>query len=84
MKSANSMNELQEFIENTLKQIKSGVGDEKVRGTISFEVAVTKSTDKGGRVEVSVLGLEGALKSENVSKIKFRVQIRGAIAPSEK
>jgi hypothetical protein len=84
MKQANNTNELQEFVENTLKQIKAGVGGEKVRGTISFEVAVTKSTDKGGKVGVSVLGLEGALKSENVSKIKFRVQTRGAIAPSEK
>lgn len=78
------MNELQDFIDSTLKQIEDGVGDDKVRGTVLFEVAVSKTVDKGGKVGVSVLGIEGASKSENVSKIKFRVQMRGAVAPSEK
>lgn len=78
------MNELQEFIQTTLEQIKNGTGEDKIRGTVEFEVAVTKITDKGGKVGVSVVGIEANSKSENVSKIRFRVQMRGAIAPSEK
>lgn len=78
------MDELKQFIQNTLEQTKAGIGEDGIRGTIEFEVAVTKTTDKSGKVGVSVFGVEGGTKSENVSKIKFRVQIKGAIAPQER
>lgn len=78
------MDELKSFIENSLDQINLGIGNNHVRGTILFEIAVTKEIDKGGKLGISVLGIEGLTKAENVSKIKFRVQTRKAISPGEK
>ena len=78
------MDELKSFIENSLDQINLGIGNNHVRGPILLEIAVTKEIDKGGKLGISVLGIEGLTKAENVSKIKFRVQTKKAISPGEK
>jgi hypothetical protein len=53
-------------------------------GYVDFEIAIAKIQEADGKIGVTVLGLGGAdakgkVKSENISKVKFSVRLRGAL-----
>ena len=85
------MDELKEFVEETLKQVQEGSKGHTPTGDVEFEVAVAKTREANGKIGISVLGFggagtEGKIKDENISKIRFSVRVRGAfnkIAPMQ-
>lgn len=72
------MAELQEYIEDVLSQIEKGKGKHNVWGSVYFDIATTKKIEGGGKIGVSVVGLEGRSKSESVSRIQFKIRMQGA------
>ncbi|MEI8201460.1 MAG: hypothetical protein WCH34_00495 [Bacteroidota bacterium] len=65
---------LQEFISKTLEEINEGLpGGYIIEGTIDFEVSLTTSTNKSGKVEIKVIsgGLEKG--NELVQNVYFSV-----------
>lgn len=75
-------NELQEFIQETLRQIQMGTFGHTVMGDVDFEIAVAKTTSADGKIGVTVLGIgagaQGQIKTENISKVRFSARIKGA------
>lgn len=68
--------ELKTFVDSALATIKAEVGDSKgfvIRDTVEFDLAVTNTQEGGGKLKILVAGAEGKLKSESVSRIKFKV-----------
>lgn len=77
-------NELQDFVQETLRQIHGGSAGHQLTGDVEFEVAVAKAREAGGKLGITVLGIggagaEGKIKDESVSKIKFSVRLKGSI-----
>lgn len=78
---AEQNNELKMFIEETLRQIVEGKGKHDLYGSeVQFEIAIGKTTTTEGKVSVGVLSVikagtegRGEHKSENVSKINFKI-----------
>ncbi|MBI2621073.1 MAG: hypothetical protein HYW63_00310 [Candidatus Levybacteria bacterium] len=73
-------NELKEFIQETLRQINEGKGNNSIdRGIVRFEIAVIKRTTKEGKISVGVMGIGGAGKGEasdeKTSKIFFEIYV---------
>ncbi|MBU1033621.1 hypothetical protein KKI22_01570 [Patescibacteria group bacterium] len=70
-------NELRDFIQETLRQIDEGVGEahDVEKGTVEFDIAISKIVEKDGKVGVTVLGQgikgEASVIDEKVSRIKF-------------
>jgi hypothetical protein len=71
-------NELQEFIQETLKQIQAGTAGHTDMGDVDFETAITKSVKKDGSIDVKVVDMEGEWKTEHISKVKFSTRLYGA------
>ena len=72
-------NELQEFIQETLRQIQVGTFGHTNMGDVDFEIAIAKSVKKDGSIDIKVLGAGGEWKTESVSKIKFSTRLKGAM-----
>jgi len=76
-------NELQQFIQETLRQIQAGTVGHLNMGDVDFEIAIAKTVAADGKIGVSVLGIgTGAtaqIKTENVSKVKFSTRLKGAM-----
>lgn len=76
--------ELKDFIQETLRQIDEGVGEQHnvQGGEVEFDVAITKRTEKSGKMGIMVLGQgvhgEAAVEDEKVSRVKFTAQMRRA------
>lgn len=74
--------ELKGFIQETLRQIDEGIGEEhEVKdGLVEFDVAISKIVEKGGKVGVTVLGqgVKGGaeVKDEKISRVKFSARMR--------
>lgn len=67
--------ELEEFIRETLSQIDSGLGENyNPKDVVRFEIAITKSTDLGGKLDIKVVEAGAKTKSEVVSKIMFEAK----------
>jgi hypothetical protein len=78
-------NELEKFIQETLRQIEAGTLGHTNMGDVDFEIAIAKTVTKDGHVDIKVLGVGGEIKTENVSKVKFSTRLKGAwnkISPS--
>ena len=81
--------ELEAFVQESLRQISKGSVGNTLTGDVEFEVAITKVQEADGKVGIKVIGIGGAgtrgkIKSEHLSKIKFSVRPKGAwnkIAP---
>lgn len=75
-----SDNELQDFIQDSLKQIDAGASGHDVDGGVDFEVSVAKKTLGDGKVGIEVLGqgVKGQAGFENTraSKISFKITMR--------
>ncbi len=70
----NSERELEEFIRESLAQIDAGLGNQyKPKETIEFEVAVTKTTTKGGKLGIKVAEAGISSSDQVTSRIKFEV-----------
>jgi hypothetical protein len=73
-------NEIEEFIKTVISQVSSGAKAEKanIKGTVKFELAVTKKTGSGGRLGVKLLevvdvGGDKTRLAEYVSRISFEI-----------
>jgi len=73
--------QLEEFIRETMRQIKAGAGEKHVREPVEFEVALTEKKEGGGGVKVYVVSAGGSASSEVVQKIKFKVDPREPMKP---
>lgn len=76
-------NELRDFIRETLRQIQEGTIGHTNAGYVDFEIAIAKTTTASGQLGVTVLGIvktgaEGELKRENISKVRFKTQLKGS------
>jgi hypothetical protein len=74
-------NELQDFVKEALRQIKDGSSGHKIYDPVEFEVAIAKTTTANGKIGIKVLGVGGVdgggeLKTESISKMKFKVHIK--------
>ena len=70
-------NELEEYIRSTLAAIKRGVHKDdsfRIQGSIEFDLAVTNVKEGKAGLKIYVVGAAGKSRSENVSRIKFRVR----------
>jgi hypothetical protein len=83
---ADSSNELQQFIRETLRQVKEGTKGHVINQAVHFKIAITKSTKGEGDVEIKVLGigpfggvkgnLQGEIGAVHASEVGFSVFIR--------
>ncbi len=66
---------LEEFINNTLANIKSGVDNRfAIDGPIEFELAVVKIKEGDGKFRIYVVEAGAKYNKEEVSKIKFKIK----------
>lgn len=67
--------ELEEFIKNALNQIETGVNvmERHFKGTIEFEISISKTEKTGGNVKIYVASGGKEINKESVAKIKFSV-----------
>ncbi len=77
---ADENNELKDFIQESLRQIKDAhTGGNYVSSSVKFDIAVTKSDKGGGKVGITVLGIGGEVGKdstiEHASKISFETQL---------
>lgn len=73
-------NELKDFIQETLRQVKEGVGEHRVHDQVHFKVAIAKTRSGEGKLGITVLGLgelggKGELKIEHASEVGFSVDL---------
>lgn len=83
---------LKDFIQQTLNDIEQAKDNtksfEQVRGVIDFDVAVVANENGGAKASISVFGIGsgefgGQLDNTITSRIRFKVQTKGAISPGE-
>jgi len=67
--------ELKKYITSVLDAVRSGIAEKNfhLNGTINFELAVTNVAEGGGGFKIYVVSAEGKNKSEQISKIEFKV-----------
>lgn len=75
-----SKDELKEFIQETLRQINEGKGNNLIdRGIVRFEIALVKKNTKEGKLSVGVMGVggsgKGEIADEKTSKIFFEIHV---------
>ena len=78
--------ELEEYIRATLASIKKGVHADKesrIQGLIEFDLAVTNVKEGKSGLKIYVVAAGGKLRSEQVSRIRFRVRPYGAQVPEK-
>ena len=70
--------ELENYLESSLSAIRNGVeaGGGRVFNLIEFDLAVTNVQEGGGGLKIFVANAEGKLKSEEISHIKLKVQLK--------
>ena len=70
--------ELKELVSSTITSIEEGMKDKSqkylIDGSIEFEVAVVNVSKAEGRIKLLVVGANGKLGQENVTKIKFKIR----------
>lgn len=71
----NETTELQDYINATIKAIKGAVEGTNfdITTPVSFDLAVTNTSEGAGGFKVYVAKAEGKLKSEEISRIKFDI-----------
>jgi hypothetical protein len=72
-----SSNELQDFVDEALRQIVAGVKAMQFYKPVDFEVAVAKTTTAEGKMGIKVLGVGGvdgggSVTTESTSKLNLR------------
>lgn len=80
-------NELEEYIKFTISSITNGISraNFEIIDPIEFDLAVTNTAEGSGGLKVYIAKAEGKLKSEEISRIKFKVapQRKSPIQPKE-
>ena len=73
--------ELKEYIKSSIVAIKEGVEGTgfEIEKPIEFNLAVVNTTEGGGGLKIYVVKAEGKLKSEEISHIKFEVNLERKI-----
>jgi hypothetical protein len=68
--------ELKLYVKSALTAIKSGVKDSGfiLEDEMEFDIAVNTSLEGGGGLKIHVVELGGSQKTEQISKIKFKVR----------
>lgn len=67
--------ELSKLVKDTLSAIKNGISDNGiVVGSIKFDLAIIKTKNIGGRLEVIVASIGGKYEKEVLSRISFEVK----------
>lgn len=69
--------ELEDYIKSSLTSIKKGVhadGSFRIQGMIEFDLAVINTKEKRGGLKIYVVGVGGKFKSQQISRIRFRVK----------
>jgi hypothetical protein len=79
-------NELRDFVKETLRQIKEGSQGHYLNDAVHFKIAIAKSVNKKGQLEVKVLGfgvlggaggsIDGEAKAEHASEVGFSIRIK--------
>lgn len=74
-------NELRDFIQETLRQVKEGVGEHSVHDQVHFKIAIAKTKTGEGKLGVAVLGIgelggKGEVKIEHASEVGFSVDLK--------
>ena len=82
-KSTGQNNELRDFIQETLRQVKEGVGEHSIHDQVHFKVAIAKTRLGEGKLGVTVLGFgeiggKGEVKIEHASEVGFSVDLKDA------
>ena len=73
--------DLEKFVRSTIESIKKGTPDGFVlHGPVEFEVAVVKSKEAKGGFKLFVVDASGKYDKEAVSRVKFKIDIKGTIA----
>jgi len=67
------------FVKNALKDIQDGVDKNFVVGNVNFEVSVTASSKKGGKVDVKVVEAGADVSSQTTQRITFNVLSKRAL-----
>jgi len=64
---------LEDFVKNSLEQIKKGAGTEFTLGNnrVEFELSATSVKAKGGEFNIKILGADIDVEKKAVQKIKF-------------
>jgi len=65
--------ELEEFVEETIKQLESAAGTRYFEGGIEFEVAVTETKKVDGSLKIYVASGKGEASTERIQKIRFKI-----------
>lgn len=71
-------NELHDFIQETLRQVKEGIGEHSVHDQVHFKIAIAKTKTGEGKLGVAVLGIgelggKAEIKIEHASEVGFSV-----------
>lgn len=74
-------NELRDFIQETLRQVKEGVGEHSVHDQVHFKIAIAKTRTGEGKLGIAVLGIgelggKGEVKIEHASEVGFSVDLK--------
>ena len=73
--------ELEKFVRSTIESIKKGTPDGfTFHGPVEFEIAVVKIKEAKGGFKLFVVDASGKYDKEAVSRIKFKIGTKGAIA----
>jgi len=72
--------ELKEYVKSVVNSITSGLSEtrasNRIREPIEFDIAVTNVSEKEGGVKVYVASIGGKSNAQEVSRIRFKVEVR--------
>ncbi len=67
-------NEIEEFISNTLKQIKSGLPKGFILNhELNFDISLATKSNKEGKIGIHIAGVGGSSETQQTHRVKFSI-----------
>ena len=66
--------ELEEFVQESIRQIESGAGGRLITGDVEFGVLVNKTKKAGGKLRIYVVSGETDGGTEHLQEVKFKIR----------
>ena len=66
--------ELEEFVQESIRQIEAGAGNRVITGDVEFRVLVTKTRKTDGKLKIYVVSGETAGGTEHLQEVKFKIR----------
>ena len=66
--------ELEEFVQESIRQIEAGAGSRLIAGDVEFRVLVNKTKKTGGKLKIYVVSGETDGGTEHLQEVKFKIR----------